>query len=126
MNNILNNTEKKRWQEPELVEQQIPHENIVAEILLSQNKDQELQAKLTELDQWKVRWVYDEVDDLRQECISLRWVMKSKIIDNKMGVKAQLSVHEFKEEQNNQTDSPIFSREGVRCAFSHITSKNGQ
>ena len=61
LSNIPNNTERERCQEPELVEQQIPEENIVDE-LLSQNKEQELQAKLNELDQWK-RKVYDKVND---------------------------------------------------------------
>ena len=39
-----------------------------------------------ELDQWKVGKVYDEVDDREQEYISLRLVMNSKVIDNKLGV----------------------------------------
>ena len=63
LNNISNNTVKEKCQQPELVEQQIPEGNIANKILLSQNKEQELQAKLTELDQWKVRKVYDELDD---------------------------------------------------------------
>ena len=88
MSNAPNNIGKERCQEQELVEQQIPEEILVDEILLIQNKEQESQAKLSELDQWKVRKVYDEVDDLGQECISFRWVMKSKVIDNKPGVKA--------------------------------------
>ena len=96
MSNIPNNTERERCQEPELVEQQIPEENIVDE-LLSQNKDQELQAKLNELDQWK-RKVYDKVNDRGQECITLRWVTKSKAIDNKPSLKPRLCTRGFDEE----------------------------
>ena len=69
--NIPYNTENERCQEPELVKQQIPEENIVDKILPSQNKEQEFQAKLIKLDRLKVRRVYDEVDDKGQESISL-------------------------------------------------------
>ena len=62
LNKITYNTEKERCQEPELFE-----------------------TTRIELNQLKVREVYDEVG---QECISLRWVMKSKVDDNKPGVKA--------------------------------------
>ena len=123
MSNAPNNTEKERCQEQELVEQQIPEEIIVDKILLIQNKEQECQAKLSELDQWKVRKVYDGVDDRGQECISLRWVMKSKVIGNKPGVKAQLCARGFEEEQDYRTDSPTCLREGLRCALSLIASK---
>ena len=81
------------------------------------------QTKLTELDQWKVRNVCDEVDDRGKACISLRWVMKSKVIDNKPGVKARFCAYGFEEEQNYQTDSPTCSREGLRYALS-LTASN--
>ena len=50
MNNKPNNTEKERCQKPELVEQQVPEENIEGKIILSKSKEQKLQAKLTKLD----------------------------------------------------------------------------
>ena len=106
-----------------LVEQPITEEKIVDEVLLSQNKEQEAQAKLAELNQWKIRQVYSEIDDEGQQCVSLRWVLKSKIIDNKPGIKARLCARGFEEESNFRTDSPTCSREGVRIAFSLITSK---
>lgn len=65
-------TENEKCQESKLVELQIPEENIVDKILLRQNKEQELQAKLIKLDQRKVREIYIEVDDRGQESISLR------------------------------------------------------
>ena len=67
LNNIPNNTEKKRCQEPELFELQVPKENMVDEILLSKNKEQKLQAKLTKLDQWIVKKVFDETDNQGQD-----------------------------------------------------------
>ena len=50
LNNKPNNTEKERCQKPELVEQQVPEENIEGKIILSKSKEQKLQAKLTKLD----------------------------------------------------------------------------
>ena len=67
--------------------------------------------------------VYTEIDDDGQECISLRWVIKPKIINDKPGVKARLCARGFEEEQNFRTDSPTCSREGLRTMFSLITSK---
>ena len=49
--------------------------------------------------------------------------MKSKVDDNKPGVKAPLCVRRFEEEQNYRNDSPTCSRKGLRCAFSIITWK---
>ena len=93
------------------------------EVLFSQNKEEEYNAKLKELEQWKSRNVYTEINDDGQECVSLRWVIKSKTIDNKPGIKARLCARGFKEEQNFQTDSPTCSREGLRSMFSPIASK---
>ena len=45
--------------------------------------------KLRELEQWKSRQAYKEVEDTGQEFISLRWVIKSKIINNKSGTKTR-------------------------------------
>ena len=45
----------------------VPKENMVVEILLSRNKEQKIQAKLTKLGQWKVKKVCDEVDDQEQD-----------------------------------------------------------
>ena len=64
---IPNNQEKGRRQEQDLTERQVPEKNLLEETQLSQNKEHELQTKLTKLDQRKVREVYDEVDDWGQE-----------------------------------------------------------
>ena len=49
--------------------------------------------------------------------------MKSKVIGNKPGVKAQLCARGFEEEQNYRLDSLTCLREGLRCALSLIASK---
>ena len=65
----------------------IPIEQDVDNVYLSQVKQEEQNAKLIELQQWKDREVYTEVKDEGQECISLRWVIKPKIINGKPGLK---------------------------------------
>ena len=100
------------------------HETLVDEALLSINKSRELDAKKIELEQWKTMGVYQEVDDIGQDCISLRWVLKEKIDDNgdKM-MKARLCVRGFEEELTFRTDSPTCSREGIRLFLSTTASK---
>ena len=56
-----------------------------------------------------------EVEDTGQECISLRCVIKSKIIDNKSATKARLWASGFEEKQNYRTDSSTW--EGIRTMF---------
>ena len=69
--------------------------------------------------------IYQEVDDIGQDCISLRWILKEKIDDNggKM-LKACLCVRGFKEELTFRTDSPKCSREGIRLFLSTTASKS--
>ena len=94
-------------------------------LLLASKQSKELEAKITELNQWKTMGVYKEVEDQGQDCISLRWVIKDKLDNN--GVvfcKARLCVRGFEEDQNFRTDSPTCSREGIRLFFA-ATAANG-
>ena len=94
-------------------------------LLLACKQSRELEAKMTELNQWKDMGVYKEVENQGQDCISLRWVLKDKL-DNSGSVicKARLCVRGFEEEQNFRTDSPTCSREGIRLFFA-ATAANG-
>ena len=47
-------------------------ETQIHETLMTANKLQQLEAKMIELNQWRNEQVYDEIDDLDQQCISLR------------------------------------------------------
>ena len=66
--------------------------------------------------------VYGEVPDQGQDCISLRLVIKEKLVDNKKFIKARLCAGRFEEEQNFTTDSSTYSREGLRLTCSVIAS----
>ena len=67
---------------------------------------------------------YTEVDDCDADCISLRWVIKPKIVDGVSSVKARLCARGFEESQNYRTDSPTCSREGIRIALTLISSNS--
>ena len=45
------------------------------------------EAKLKELQNWRIKKVYDEVDDEQQSSISVRWVLTEKLIEGKTQVK---------------------------------------
>ena len=115
---IINETDQKQNEDQTQNEEQV-----IDEIYIAQSKSDELKAKEAELNQWKVRHVYEEIEDCSKDCISLRWVIKPKIIDNKPGLKARLCAHGFEEEQNYHTDSPTCSREGIRIMISLTSSK---
>ena len=74
------------------------------------------EAKERELLEWKKENVYSEEDDINQECISLRWVLKEKITGETRTMKARLCARGYEEEQNFCTHSPTCSREGFRFA----------
>ena len=67
-------------------------------------------AKLRELESWKSR-VY--IDIKNQPCISVRWVIKPKVIDGRLSTKAKLCARGFQELQNFHTDSPTCTREAL-------------
>ena len=103
-----------------------PEGHTIGKVLLSQSKDEELNAKLNELEQWKSKGVYTEIEDKGQECISLCWVIKSKLIDSKPGTKTRLCAQGFEEKQSFHTNSPMCSREGIHTMFFLIVSRKGK
>ena len=98
-------------------------EKAIDEVFIAHSKEDEIIAKLIELEYWKSRQVYKEVEDTFQKCFSLCWVKKSKIINNKPGTKACLCTRGFEEEQNYRTDSPICSREDTQIMFTLCASR---
>ena len=97
-------------------------EHITENIWLNQDKLNRLKAKEAKLNQWKIRQVYEEIEDNEQECISFHWVVK-KIIENKPEAKARLRTGGFEEEKNNCTDSPTNSREDIWVVIALTSSK---
>ena len=79
-------------------------------------------AKLQELANWKSQQVYVEEEDRGQRCLSVRWVLTPKMIDNVVSTKARLCARRFEENQDFCTDSPTCSRIRIRFALTIISS----
>ena len=58
----------------------IDNEIQVQKTLLAKTSHNITQAKLKELEEWKRESVYLELEDNNQECISLWWVIKEKLL----------------------------------------------
>lgn len=86
----------------------------LSEIFISQNKEEVTSAKIKELESWKKNNVYEEVPFEDQKCISSKWVIKPKIVDNKFITKARLVLKGYEEEECVRTDAPCCMRESVR------------
>ena len=79
-------------------------------------------AKLQELANWKSQLVYVEDEYRGQRCLSVRWVLTPKMIDNVLSNKARLCARGSEQNQDFHTDSPTCSRIGIRFALTVISS----
>ena len=102
-------------------------ENLNEEVLLCKGGTFEVaEAKLKELQNWRINKVYDEVDDEKQSSISVRWVLTEKMIEGKTQVKARLVARGFEDagRDNVRKDSPTCGRENLRLLFATTSSCN--
>lgn len=89
------------------------------EMLILFNSEDVISAKDSEIMNWQNNKVYEEVKDVGQEAISVRWVVTEKINDGKPVVKARLVARGFEEDSASlRKDSPTCSKEAVRVALS--------
>jgi hypothetical protein len=102
----------------------IPNEVQITEIFQAETLQNTIEAKLNELESWKSNSVYEEVPDVGQPCISVRWVIRPKVIDGKLQTKARLCARGFEETCEFRTDSPTCMRESVRAALCIIVTKS--
>ena len=98
-------------------------ECLVAESIKNICDDQIKKAKLDELKNWKSNDVYREINNQGQQTVSVRWVVTTKLVDEKVICKARLCARGFEEEQLFRKDSPTGSREGLRLTLSILASK---
>ena len=102
-------------------------ENLNEEVLLCKGGTFEVaEAKLKELQNWRINKVYDEVDDEKQSSISVRWVLTEKMIEGKTQVKARMVAPGFEDagRDNVRKDSPTCGRENLRLLFALTSSCN--
>ena len=98
------------------------HEIQIHETLLVQNKEKIVEAKLKELQQQKSVNVYEKVPEQGQDCISLRLLIKVKLVKNRKFIKVRLCARSLVEEQNFRANSPTCSREDHCLTCSMIAS----
>ena len=90
---------------------------------LTSTQDEKLSAKLKELQSWKEHGVFEEKEDDGSKCITTKWVLKDKIINNKPSTKARLCIRGFEEDAILRRDSPTAMKESVRFALGIAASK---
>ena len=94
------------------------------ELLVFFNSDDVMQAKEKEIENWCKNNVYEEVSDIGQDTISVRWVVTEKIKENKTVTKARLVARGFEEESSNlRKDSPTCSKEAIRIVLALSSAK---
>ena len=95
------------------------------ELVVLFNSDEVFQAKRKEIQSWHDNCVYDEVENVGQDVISVRWVVTEKVKDGIPGVKARLVARGFEENTSDlRKDSPTCSKEAVRLALTVASSKD--
>ena len=99
-----------------------PDEMVVSKVFTTFMNNQIIEAKKKELDSWKEKNVYKECANEGQELVSLKWVLKPKIIDGLSGMKARLVAKGFQEIDDFRRDSPMVSKSTLRIVLVLITT----
>ena len=89
----------------------------------SQLDTQISEAKNRELKVWKDKSVYEEVENDNFDLISLKWVVKPKIIEGVHSVKARLVARGCQELVDVRRDSPVCTKDSIRLALLIMTTK---
>ena len=94
------------------------------EMVILFNCEDVMNAKQSEIQNWKDNNVYKEVDNNGQDVISVRWVITEKIKEGKTITKARLVARGFEENTDNlRKDSPTCSKEGLRLVLALAATK---
>ncbi|KAK4302495.1 hypothetical protein Pmani_025423 [Petrolisthes manimaculis] len=81
-------------------------------------------AKQEEIKSWKNFGVYEEVTNMGQNALSVRWVVTEKEnMDGKKKIKARLVARGFEDKEEVQSDSPTVSKEMLRSFVAILASK---
>ena len=105
----------------------ISDENPCETYLMSDISEDEFQdAKLQELQKWKLFYVYDEVQRNGQKFLCGRWVCSRKYAGTDYINKARYVVKGFQEKVDVQSDSPTGSKECFRLILLIVASKHWQ
>ena len=95
------------------------------EMMILFNSEEVMCAKEKEIQNWRDNKVYEEVEDIGQESLSVRWVVTEKVKGGQTVVKARLVARGFEEDTGGlRKDSPTCSKEAIRLALT-LTSAMG-
>ena len=98
--------------------------NIIEVDRARQNSSEGFEAKQKELANFTRMGVYNEVPDVNQERISLRWIITEKEVEGVVCLKARLVCRGFEETGFTETDSPTCGKDALRI-FASIAVMNG-
>ena len=119
----LNFDDVSEWKEnPEICEDEYVSCHVNTILMTQVNDDIELAKKL-ELENWTREMVYEEVDNLGQSFISVRWVVTPKLINGEWKSKARLVARGFEEDSSKfRSDSPTCMKESIRVMLATSAS----
>ena len=94
------------------------------EVLIVRESDEVKKAKETEIENWIHNDVYEEVQDVGQATVSVRWIISEKIVEGIPKIKARLVARGYEEDSSDiKTDSPTCCKEALRLALAVMVSK---
>ena len=101
-----------------------PVDVVPCEIFHINNESEIEKAKLAELRSWKENNVYTEVEKGNQSTISVKWVIKPKLLEGLLTMKARLVLRGYEEQSEFRKDSPTCKRESIRFALVVMATKH--
>ena len=107
------------------------YEEDVQEMLHSEEVKDEVNKEISaairrELNMWKEQDVFEESDKEGKKMITLKWVIKPKIIDGKEGFKARLVARGYQDESKVRKDSPTCSKDSIRISLAIMATMKWQ
>ena len=94
------------------------------EMIVLFSSSEVLVAKEKEIESWKSNDVYEEVENVGQDALTVRWVVTEKIKDGQSVVKARLAARCFEENTDYlRKDLPTCSKEAVFLTLAIASSK---
>lgn len=95
------------------------------EVLVTTYSDTVQYAKEQEIQNWLTNEVFEEVENMGQKYISVRWVVTEKVKNGELTTKARLVARGFEEDTDIiRKDSPTCFKESVRLLVSIASAKD--